>query len=579
MPCNCSNMKTCTPCPACSGMGGMGNSRSRDDVRLMNNYRVSSALNNFDNLSIAERDFKLKMPYKPRDCQIVPDDGVREPNPYHPKMRNQLEESLDSSLQPPEPGTLTRILGPEDYELKTNPIALPMEKPACYLPQEDDDHIIIPGAQSQMGPIGPYATGRVDWSPLAGLTGTRPVVDQYSITRFSTNEWRRRNFNTLEEASNVINQSIVVENNAKNAIMKSYEITDRNQSDNTKRLQNRSREIDDWKETLQRAIRAMTDEICTMEEQRRRLKQAMNVLQMPESIASECLQTRTSRPEPELIRDEPEEELIKERALIAEIRALLIRTLADIEEQQVENRTNKQRMEFDWSDKKDAHENDSRNCHLGNKAPAIMFKQGATRFPSDQSTEIYWEQYTIDNLNEAEKCRQKSIELRGTLDAILLNTARDLRTQADQVDRKLHNRIICMDEMRQRLENELRVCLRRLADTEIQIEKLQVAIQNMDFPMKVSQTRLDNRHQRPRVENCRDESQFALIGEVKSIHDSVTVLNDELKKSHEMKRELMMNRGDLEREIMLKRRTLNIDRERIQLIRTHFPSTTALSGY
>lgn len=60
-----------------------------------------------------------------------------------------------------------------------------------------------------MGPIGPYATGRVDWSPLAGLTGTRPVVDQYSITRFSTNEWRRRNFNTLEEASNVINQSIM----------------------------------------------------------------------------------------------------------------------------------------------------------------------------------------------------------------------------------------------------------------------------------------------------------------------------------------------------------------------------------
>lgn len=135
MPCNCSNMKTCTPCPACSGMGGMGNFRSRDEVRsiysinlkvLINsevffqhsNYRISSALNNFDNLSIAERDFKIKMNHKPRDCQIIPDDGVREPNPYHPKMRNQLEESLDSSLQPPAPFALTRILGPEDYEVK-----------------------------------------------------------------------------------------------------------------------------------------------------------------------------------------------------------------------------------------------------------------------------------------------------------------------------------------------------------------------------------------------------------------------------------------------------------------------------
>lgn len=165
--------------------------------------------------------------------------------------------------------------------------------------------------------------------------------------------------------------------------MRAYDVTDHNQCDNTKRLQNRSRDIDDWKQCLERAIRAMTDEICTLEEQRRRLKQAMNVLQMPESIVSECLQTRTRRPDQELVRDEPEEELIREKALIAEIRALFKKTLADIESQQSENRTNKERLEFDWSDKKDAHENDSRNSQLNNKAAAIMYKAGATRFPSE----------------------------------------------------------------------------------------------------------------------------------------------------------------------------------------------------
>lgn len=133
--------------------------------------------------------------------------------------------------------------------------------------------------------------------------------------------------------------------------------------------------------------------------------------------------------------------------------------------------------------------------------------------------------------------------------------------------------------MRQRLENDLKTVLRRLADTEIQIEKIQVALQNMDFPMKVSQTRLDNRLTRPRVENCRDESQFALIGEVKSIQDSMTILNEELKNSQEMKRVLIVERGNLEREVQLKRRTILIDRERIQLIRTRYPSTTALTGY
>lgn len=42
-----------------------------------------------------------------------------------------------------------------------------------------------------------------------------------------------------------------------------------------------------------------------------------------------------------------------------------------------------------------------------------------------------------------------------------MNSARDLRTQADTVDRAMHNRIICMDEMRQRLENELRTVSRK----------------------------------------------------------------------------------------------------------------------
>ncbi|KAG5675042.1 hypothetical protein PVAND_004981 [Polypedilum vanderplanki] len=574
MACNCSNLKPCTPCSFCSGMGGMSSFGKR------NNFRVETALDDFEDVCAPERGFKIKGPIKPRDCKIEVEQTVKEPDPYHPKVMSMLKESKDSSLQQQDLDLdIPRKLKSEDYEILTNPLGLPAEKQPCYLPQENDDHVIVPTAQAQMMPIGPWAGGRVDWSPLSGLTGTRPVVDSYTITRYSTNEWRRRNYDTLRAANDAIDRSVVVENSAKNAIMKAYEVTEHNQSDNTKRLQNRSRDIDDWKQCLERAIRAMTDEICTMEEQRRRLRQAMNVLQMPESIVSECLSTRTRRPDNELVRDEPEEELIKEKALISEIRSLFIKTLADIENQQRENRTNKERMEFDWSDKLDAHENDSRNSQLKNQSHAIMFKPGATRFPADQSTEIFWEQYTVDNLSHAEKCRKKSIELRSTLDAILMNSARDLRTQADNVDKALHNRIICMDEMRQRLENELRTCLRRLADTEIQIEKLQVAIRNMDYPMKVSQTRLDNRLQRPRVENCRDESQFALIGEVKSVNDSLTVLKDELNKSQIMKKELMIERGNLEREIMLKRRTINIDRERIQLIRTSFPSTTALTGY
>lgn len=68
----------------------------------------------------------------------------------------------------------------------------------CYLPQPQDELAEI--KKDEMGPIGPWATGRLDWGPLAGLTGTRPVVDKYSITRYSEGEWRKHNKEMLDVA-------------------------------------------------------------------------------------------------------------------------------------------------------------------------------------------------------------------------------------------------------------------------------------------------------------------------------------------------------------------------------------------
>ena len=115
--------------------------------------------------------------------------------------------------------------------------------------------------------------------------------------------------------------------------------------------------------------------------------------------------------------------------------------------------------------------------------------------------------------------------------------------------------------------------------------------------MKKAQTRLDNRLGRPRVENCRDVPHFGfvlviitylhnaktffcrLIEEVKFIKENIAALQAQLKQAEESQANLITARNDLEREIMLKRKTLEIDKGRSQLIRSHYPSATALSGY
>lgn len=72
---------------------------------------------------------------------------------------------------------------------------------------------------------------------------------------------------------------------------------------------------------------------------------------------------------------------------------------------------------------------------------------------------------------------------------------------------------------------------------------------------------------------------FSLIEEVKIIKENVAALQAQLKQAEESQNKLITARNDLEREIMLKLKTLEIDRQRIQWLRSHYPSATALSGY
>lgn len=121
--------------------------------------------------------------------------------------------------------------------------------------------------------------------------------------------------------------------------------------------------------------------------------------------------------------------------------------------------------------------------------------------------------------------------------------------------------------------------LRRIADVETLIRNNKVAIRSMDGPMKVAQTRLSNRNQRLQVENCRDRTQAALIEEVHVVQAETSKMEEKLKAAEANRGQLLATREELETEIMHKRRTIIIDRERCLQIRDHFPSALELSGY
>lgn len=69
-----------------------------------------------------------------------------------------------------------------------------------------------------------------------------------------------------------------------------------------------------------------------------------------------------------------------------------------------------------------------------------------------------------------------------------------------------------------------------------------------------------------------------LINEIKAISKHVAALNAELKQAEDCLAGFLDTRAKLEREIMIKLKTLWIDKDRVQLLRSHYPSTSALSG-
>jgi tektin-4 len=76
-----------------------------------------------------------------------------------------------------------------------------------------------------------------------------------------------------------------------------------------------------------------------------------------------------------------------------------------------------------------------------------------------------------------------------------------------------------------------------------------------------------------------DVSCFRLVDEVKAIAESVSALKAQLQQAEESLRGLLKARDALEREIIVKRKTLYVDRDRCREIRSRYPSTVALTGY
>jgi len=96
-------------------------------------------------------------------------------------------------------------------------------------------------------------------------------------------------------------------------------------------------------------------------------------------------------------------------------------------------------------------------------------------------------------------------------------------------------------------------------EVEETIEKLRRAIADKENPMKLAQTRLEGRTERPNVELCRDGVQYRLVEEVTIIGQSVDKLRQSLAAAEDAVKALRRQQLEIEDDLAVKANTLYVD--------------------
>lgn len=390
-------------------------------------------------------------------------------------------------------------------------------------------------------------------------------------------KWHEHNQRVLR--GDIIN--ITDENTSitKNCIVKVNQTSCEDFSDSTDQLKHRARHINYWKAELERAIRDIDAEINILETQRQQLKNAMDTLNIPHSINEECLDLRRLRMQSDLIYDMPQEQLFTESAVIENCRRLHREMLRDIENQMRMNVEAKNALERDWSNKCLAFKYETANYELQTRSENVKESSGATRLSEGQSDVQSWEHYTVDGLVQFKTAIERSKDLRAKVDAVLINTARDLRSQDIKVNNALAERIARTGEVKTELENQLRLILQKIVETENILETLHDEMMKVSQRIQVAQTRLNTKNCRPNVENCREGSLIGLIEEVRDLNESMSLLQSRSLETEKLRAELIHERSMLENEIMVKSKTLHLDNERCLFVRSHYQSAEKMCGF
>jgi tektin-1 len=332
------------------------------------------------------------------------------------------------------------------------------------------------------------------------------------------------------------------------------------QRDVNKKFDQRINEIKFWDKEVDDKLDDFKQETDALVAYEARLDRAIEACREPLHIAQQCLLARQGRMGIDLVHDDAERELMKEVEVYQGVLALLTRSKEQAKEQLRLNRMVAYRLEKDLKDKFAALTIDQQNLELRNAASGgLKINPSAVKISNNSSTPDQWEDFSNQNIIDAEKQRQNTAALRAILDGVLQSTCADMRKQKECADVALLKRIAETRDAKEKLEAHLAKVKVQIVEMDDSVDRLLAAIAEKEDPLALAHTRLEHRAHRPNVELCRDNVQYRLVEEVTIIGQSLSKLQETLAAVRASIKGLLRRQIEIEEDLAVKANTLYID--------------------
>ncbi|NP_001088893.1 uncharacterized protein LOC496239 [Xenopus laevis] len=442
------------------------------------------------------------------------------------------------------------------------------------LPWRPSTYYKVASASPSLAPLSKSAPG-LNPAQIQSFSSNRTAL----FSRYTPDDWYKSNQSNFRESESSRRSAERLRVDTSRLIQERDQKTRKIQNETSKDLGERVNDISFWKSEIIHEIDQMIGETNALSEMKRRLERALMETEGPLQVAQECLYHREKRMSIDLVHDDVEKQLLQEVDCIKSCQEKMRRHLQKITAQLAANRGAQHELERDISDKQTALRIDDKCQNLRNSSDGIGYYRGVDRIDATVSIPETWAKFSDDNILRSQSERTASAKLREDAETILASTSNGMWSQFNTVNVNFTNRISETADAKNKLQNHLAKTLQEIFQTEMTIEALKKAIKDKSAPMKVAQTRLDERTRRPNVELCRDTVQIRLMQEVQEIDDTIQALQLRLRDAEDTLQMLVHTKSNLEHDLAIKANSLFIDQEKCMGMRKSFPSTPRLVGY